>query len=278
MQQRRPSSRVPRRPTPGSFAARKNSNKEPTKHQRISWENKHQGDFMSAIHGLPSSEQPNVLDPRIDLAAISSLPSSTKTPSTQERAVGRQSISSERETATQAGKKVWVARETSTQKMPSAFIVAPPPAPATRIGVDDLKVETQLKLNVNTNWSPLRGGELQIRYAPEMSNLGKGPIYQVRGAKSTVNIAASTWVEAAKEGVRISAGGALAPRTQNIVKSKPRSAETNGVNPTRRPPSSKPSPNVTKPFVPTRDKPIPESEKINPFDRPYEGKPYKPSF
>jgi hypothetical protein len=233
---------------------------------------------MTGIRGLPLSKQPSVLDPRINLEVISTLPSSTQTPSTQERSVGRQSISSSTETAKSAGKKVWVAKETSTQKMPSAFIVAPPPAPATRIGVDDLKAETQLKLNVNTNWSPLRGGELQIRYAPEMSNLGKGPIYQVRGAKSTVNIAASTWVEAAKEGVRISAGGALAPRTQNIVKSKPRSPETNSLNPTRRPPTSKPTPNVTKPFVPTRDKPIPESEKINPFDRSYEGKPYKPNF
>jgi hypothetical protein len=233
---------------------------------------------MSRIPGLPSSKQSSVLDSRIDLGAISALPSSTKTASTQERNVGRQSTSSKTETATPAGKKVWVARETSRQKMPSAFIVAPPPAPATRIGVDDLKVQTQLKLNVNTNWVPLRGGELQIRYAPEMSNLGKGPIYQVRGAKSTVNIAASTWVEAAKEGVRISAGGALAPRTRNIVKSKPSSAETSRLNPTRRPPSSEPSPNVTKPFVPTPDKPIPESEKIDPFARPYEGKPYKPNF
>jgi hypothetical protein len=234
---------------------------------------------MSGIAGLPSSRQPSVLDPRLNLGdipspvgknAVAPKPSLTQ----QQRSVASRSSGTKTETATPAGKKVWVAREATREKMPSAFIVPPSPAPATRIGVDDLKVETQLKLNVNTNWVSLRGGELQIRCAPELSNLGKGPIYQVRGAKSTVNIAASNWVEAAKEGVRISAAGALAPRTQNIVRSKPISTKPKNLNPARKPPSPPSLPKTTKPFVPSPERPIPESEKIN----PYEDRPIRPMF
>lgn len=226
-----------------------NSNKGAAKRALLRWGFLNRGHTMPPVNGLPASQQPSVLNPRIDLGGIPPVdPGSTKAPTTRLASSRTSQASKSRtETATPAGEKVWVARKTTTEKMPSAYIVPPAPLPATRIGVDDLDVKIQLKLNKNTNWSPLRGGELQIRYAPEMSKLGKGKIYQVKGANSTVNIAASTWVEAAREGVRISARGALAPQTQNIAKSKPDSAKKDNLNPAMRPRNEPTSRKVTEP-------------------------------
>ena len=248
-----------------------NSNKGAAKRALLRCGFLNRGHTMPPVNGLPASQQPSVLNPQIDLGEIPPLDPKSTRASTTRLASSRtpQASKSRTETATPAGEKVWVARKTTTEKMPSAYIVPPAPFPAVRIGVDDLDIKTQLELNKNTNWSSLRGGELQIRYDPEMSKLGKGKIYQVRGANSTVNIAASTWVQAAKEGVRLSENGALAPQTQNIAKSKPAGAKKDTTNPAMRPPNEPTSQKITKPFVPSENEPIPKADRINPYDRTY---------
>ncbi len=199
---------------------------------------------MASINGLPPKALPGS---NTDLLAQA--PASTQMGGNNIRTAGTKRL----ETATPAGQKVWTPRAASTQQMPSAYIVPSGKNGGARMKLDDIPTKAQGFLNKQTNWQPLNGGALQIRYAPELSKLGQGPIYQVRGAKSTVNIAAATWVEAAKEGVRISAGGALAPRTQGVITSKP-AAET------------KNAPTKVKPSA-TRPSPTPTETRIDPYDR-----------
>jgi hypothetical protein len=108
----------------------------------------------------------------------------------------------------------------STGRMPSAYVVSNT-TPPTRINVDDLPYSAREVLNKSVGWSPVLGGKLDVRYSPAESAKAGVPVYELRGAKSTVKLKANTWVDAAKEAVRLSAAGALAPRPVAAEKSKP---------------------------------------------------------
>jgi hypothetical protein len=103
----------------------------------------------------------------------------------------------------------------STGRMPSAYVVSNL-QPPTRINVDDIPPALQQILNKNPGWSPVLGGKLEVRYSQTESAKAGVPVFELRGAKSTVKLKANTWVDAAKEAVRLSAAGALAPRTEKL--------------------------------------------------------------
>jgi hypothetical protein len=123
----------------------------------------------------------------------------------------------------------------STGRMPSAYVVSNT-TPPTRINVDDIPYSAREVLNKSVGWSPVLGGKLEVRYSPAESAKAGVPVYELRGAKSTVKLKANTWVDAAKEAVRLSAAGALAPRTVAAVKSAPSGNGEDNPNPAVRSP------------------------------------------
>jgi hypothetical protein len=122
----------------------------------------------------------------------------------------------------------------STGRMPSAYVVSNT-VPPTRINVDDIPYSAQGVLNKAVGWSPVLGGKLGVRYCPAESAKAGVPVYELGGGKSTVKVKANTWVDAAKEAVRLSSAGALAPRAVTTANYEPPKAKNNA-NPAVRSP------------------------------------------
>lgn len=223
---------------------------------------------MSKIEGLPSSKQPDVFNPGLLKDLKPSTPNSRAPADAGLKSEQRPGVTpgsgTNSETAQRPGKKIYTA-PASSPEMPSAYIVPRPPSPQIRTGVDKLDLATQKALG-GAGWVPLIDNKLEIRCINESIGQRGWPLYEVRGAKSTVKISAPNFAEAAKLAVRFSDSGALAPRTQNIGKSIPHPSES-GIS-SHRSPSAQSRPKAQAPFVPSQNNPIPESGKIDPFSRP----------
>jgi hypothetical protein len=99
----------------------------------------------------------------------------------------------------------------SNERTPTAYVVVNT-RPPTRMNVDDMPIKEQVRLNTAPGWTPVQGGKFGVRFSAAESKKAGVPVYEIGGGKSVVKIKAESWAQAAKEAVRLSANGALAPR------------------------------------------------------------------